>query len=140
MSGAVLSPDTRTVATPAGPRDVPARLRLVEPLPGLPGTEYTLDALDEIGFLFALRGEAGVRLFVVSPGLVFHDYAPPIPAAVLDAVGVSASDAVLLVVVHPGEQAAPTANLLAPIVVGSLTGRAVQTVLDEELPLRAPLG
>jgi flagellar assembly factor FliW len=130
---------TRTVSTPLGPRDVPAHLHLVEPLPGLPGTEYTLDALDEIGFLFALRGEDGVRLFVVSPGLVFHDYAPAIPSTVLDAVCDGAPDSVLLVVVHPGDQAAPTANLLAPIVVGPTSGRALQTVLDEDLPLRAPL-
>ena len=55
---------TRTLRTPGGTVEVPDRLRLVEPLPGLPGTEYALDALDEIGFLFALRGEGGVRLFV----------------------------------------------------------------------------
>ena len=137
----------RTVRTPAGPRDVPSRLHLVEPLPGLPGTEYTLDALDEIGFLFALRGSADagdVRLFVVSPGLVFPDYAPAIPRLVLDAVcGTDGEqDVVLLTVVHPGpgERLAPTADLLAPLVVDRVSGRGLQTVLDEDLPLRAPLG
>lgn len=137
----------RTVRTPAGPRDVPGRLHLVEPLPGLPvGTEYSLEALDDIGFLFALRGEdqaAGLRLFVVSPGLAFPGYAPEIPRTVLDAVcGADAEpEHVLLAVVHPGpdEQPTPTADLLAPIVVGCATGRAVQTVLDDDLPLRAPL-
>ena len=136
----------RTVVTPAGVRDVPGRLHLVEPLPGLPGTEYTLDALDEIGFLFALRGSADagdVRLFVVSPGLVFPDYAPTIPRTVLDAVcGTDAEpDVVLLTVVHPGpgERLAPTADLLAPLVVDPASGRALQTVLDDDLPLRAPL-
>ncbi len=137
----------RTVGTPAGPCDVPGRLHLVEPLPGLPGgTEYTLDALDEIGFLFALHGTAGtgaVRLFVVSPGLVFPDYDPSIPRAVLDAVCGTGGEpeVVLLAVVHPGpgEQLAPTADLLAPIVVDRATGRALQIVLDEDLPLRAPL-
>ena len=133
---------TRTLSTPGGPVDVPDRLRLVEPLPGLPGTEYALDALDEIGFLFALRGEGGVRLFVVSPGLVFPDYAPTIPRPVLDAVGGDEPDVVLLVVVHPGsdDRPVPTADLLAPIVVDRAGGRALQTVLDEDLPLRAPLG
>ena len=143
MSAAVVP--TRTVRTAVGPQDVPGALHLVEPLPGLPGgTEYTLDALDEIGFLFSLRGPSGVRLFVVSPGLVFPDYHPTIPQLVLDAVCGADIDAdvVLLAVVHPGpgERLAPTADLLAPIVVDCATGRALQTVLDEDLPLRAPLG
>lgn len=129
--------------TPTGPSEMPGVLRLVEPLPGLPGTEYRLDALDEIGFLFALRGDNGVRLFVVSPELVFPDYAPTIPRNVLDAVcGTDHEpDVVLLTVVNPGpdDRLAPTADLLAPLVVDRSTGRALQTVLDEDLPLRAPL-
>lgn len=138
MSG----PTSVAVATPAGPRSVPSRLHMVEPLPGLPGTEYTLDALDDIGFLFALRGEAGVRLFVVSPGLVFPDYAPTIPGTALEAVCGAEPDPLLLAVVHPGtdDRPVPTADLLAPIVVGPGTARGLQTVLDEDLPLRAPLG
>ena len=135
--------ESRTVGTPAGPHEVPATLHLVEPLPGLPGgTEYALDALDEIGFLFALHGPGDLRLFVVSPGLVFGDYRPTIPRTVLDAVGAPGDDdVVLLTVVHPGvgERLAPTADLLAPIVVHAATGRALQTVLDDDLPLRAPL-
>ncbi len=135
---------TRTVRTPAGPRDIPGALHFVEPLPGLPvGTEYTLHALDEIGFLFSLRGPGDIRLFVVSPGLVFPDYAPTIPRTVLDAVcGTGGEpDVVLLTVVHPGpgDRLAPTADLLAPLVVDRGSGRALQTVLDEDLPLRAPL-
>ena len=139
MSGMTATP-TCTVSTPTGPVELPARLRLVEPLPGLPGTEYALDPLDELGFLFALRGEGGVRLFVVSPALVFPDYAPRIGRAVLEAVG-DGVDAVLLVVVHPGsdDRPVPTADLLAPILVDPATGHALQTVLDDDLPLRAPL-
>ena len=137
----------RTPATPAVPDGMPSSLHLVEPLPGLPDdTEYTLDPLDEIGFLFALHGTArtgGVRLFVISPELVFPDYDPAIPRPVLDAVcGTSGrTEVALLAVVHPGpgEQLAPTADLLAPIVVDRATGRALQIVLDEDLPLRAPL-
>ncbi len=134
-----------TVGTPAGPVTVPARVGFVEPLPGLPGhTAYTLDPLDEIGFLFALRadGGAGVRLFVVSPALVFPGYDPRIPRSALDVVcGPGAEPAyALLAVVHPGDGLAPTVDLLAPIVVDTASGRALQTVLDEDLPLRAPLG
>ncbi|HEY0118563.1 MAG TPA: flagellar assembly protein FliW [Cellulomonas sp.] len=137
----------RVVGTSAGTSDLPAHLHLVEPLPGLPAfTEYALDALDEIGFLFALRArtDAGdVRLFVVSPGLVFPGYSPAIPGTVLDAVcgRDGERDVVLLTVVHPGpgDRLAPTANLLAPLVADRATGRALQAVLDEDLPLRAPL-
>ncbi len=132
------------VRTPAGSCHVPSVLDLVEPLPGLPDTAYALEPLDEIGFLFALRGEHGTRLFAISPGLVFPDYAPTIPAAALDAVCGAGSEPayVLLAVVHPGpgERLAPTADLLAPIVVDCAGGRALQVVLDDDLPLRAPLG
>lgn len=136
-----------TVATPAGPVTVPAHVRLVEPLPGLPGsTEYRLDPLDELGFLFALRGEDAPsrRLFVISPAPVFPDYAPRVPRPTLELVGGPAAEPafVLLAVVHPApdEHTAPTADLLAPIVVDVATGTAIQTVLDDDLPLRAPLG
>lgn len=144
---------TVTVSTATGPRQVPAVLRFADPLPGLPGrTEYALDALDDEGLLFALRSAPDaaaprVRLFVVSPGLFFPDYAPSIPTDALDGVrgrpsAGPAADPVLLSVVHPGEADGehPTANLLAPLVVNPSNGRAVQTVLDEDLPLRAPLG
>ncbi len=144
---------TVTVSTATGPRAVPAVLRFADPMPGLPGrTEYALDALDDEGLLFALRSAPDaaaprVRLFVVSPGLFFPDYAPAIPADALDGVrgrptAAAAPEPVLLTVVHPGDGdgAHPTANLLAPLVVNPANGRAVQTVLDDDLPLRAPLG
>lgn len=152
MSTAAASP-TVTVSTAAGPRQVPAVLRFADPLPGLPGrTEYALDALDDEGLLFALRSAPDaaaprVRLFVVSPGLFFPEYAPTIPSDALDGVRGRATagpapEPVLLTVVHPGDADGdhPTANLLAPLVVNPSNGRAVQTVLDEDLPLRAPLG
>ena len=144
---------TVTVSTATGPRQVPAVLRFAAALPGLPGrTEYALDALDDDGLLFALRSAPDaatprVRLFVVSPGLFFPDYAPSIPTDALDGVrgrpsASPAPDPVLLAVVHPGasDDEHPTANLLAPLVVNPANGRAVQTVLDADLPLRAPLG
>ena len=83
-----------------------------------------------------------IQLFVVSPGLVFPDYAPTIPGPALEAVCGPEPDPLLLAVVHPGsdDRPVPTADLLAPIVVGPGTARALQTVLDEDLPLRAPLG
>jgi flagellar assembly factor FliW len=140
---------TVSVATLAGAREVPALLRLVSALPGLPGrTEYALESLDEIGVLFAMRSapESGpqVRLFLVAPHVFFPSYAPRVdPTLLADPFGSSDSDErVMFVVVRPaeGDGEPPTANLLAPLVVDTLTGRAVQVVLDEDLPLRAPVG
>lgn len=137
--------DDLTVATPVGSRAVPARLDLVEPLPGLPGrTSYDLQALDDLGVLFAIRSNPldgpQIRLFLVSPHVFFPSYTPKIPA---DALGEAhADDEVLFVVVHPAdtEGEVPTANLLAPLVVDATTGRAAQVVLEADHPLRAPVG
>ncbi|MGY4643782.1 flagellar assembly protein FliW [Cellulomonas sp. URHB0016] len=143
-----LAPETVRVAVAGSTCDVPADLHLVEPIPGLPGrTHYALDALDDAATLFALRsvpdGDESareVRLFVVSPTLYFPDYQPVVDASSLGE-HTDPADVVLLVVVHPGTgDSAPTANLLAPVLVDRRTGRAVQSVLDEDWPLRAPVG
>ncbi|GIG27680.1 flagellar assembly protein FliW [Cellulomonas marina] len=144
---AVLGPDGRTVP-------VPDRLALVEPLPGLPGYDVlSLEALDDTATLFAARSlpgaEVPLRLFLVAPGAFFPAYRPGTAAAVrlLDegagtATGTGTGGAtVLLAVVHPVDEdhEAPTANLLAPVVVDVASGRAVQTVLEGDWPLRARL-
>lgn len=137
----------RTVPVAAGGHviDVPRELRLVAALPGLPGrTRYVLEPLDETGVLFALRSvetdQGEVRLFVVSPSLYFPDYRPRIPTGALGD-DTDPADVVVLVVVHPGgADAPPTANLLAPVLVDRAHGLAVQSVLDEDWPLRAPVG
>ncbi|ROS25797.1 flagellar assembly protein FliW [Cellulomonas sp. PhB150] len=126
-----------TVATVrVGARDIPADLEMLEPLPGLPGrSSYRLEPLDDAGVLFALRSqgdEPQARLFVVDPTAHFPDYAPELDA--------TDGERALLVVVHPSTVGdAPTANLLAPLVVEVATGRTVQTVLDGDWPLRAPI-
>jgi flagellar assembly factor FliW len=128
--------------TPALPR----ALHLVDPLPGLPGhADFSLTPLDDIGVLFALRSlpedEQSIRLFVVTPGAFFPDYAPTVRPDVRDSIGAGDGSVATLVVVRPGEDgSAPTANLLAPLMLDPATGQAVQTVLDGDLPLRAPLG
>ena len=136
------------VLTPAGPRDVPGTLHATSELPGLPGhVEYTLAPLDDSGVIFTLRsapeGARPVRLFVAEPHAFFPQYAPSIPASARTALGLGDDDEpVLLVVVHPAdsERSQPSANLLAPLVVDTTHGRALQVVLDEDLPLRAALG
>lgn len=140
-----IAPATVPVAVAGHVLDVPGELRLVTALPGLPGrTRYVLDALDDTGALFALRSvdpdEREVRLFVVSPTLYFPDYHPRIRPGVLG-VDTDAADVVVLVVVHPGATGEPpTANLLAPVLIDRARGLAVQSVLDEDWPLRAPVG
>jgi flagellar assembly factor FliW len=119
-----------------GARELPAVLTMLEPIPGLPGrSSFRLEALDDTGVLFAMRSQAGeppARLFVVDPATHFPQYAADV--AVDD-------EHVLLVVVHPSTaDAPPTANLLAPLVVEVGSGSTVQTVLDGDWPLRAPIG
>ncbi|WP_448059106.1 flagellar assembly protein FliW [Cellulomonas hominis] len=138
------------VLVSAGPQgstiDLPGALHLDTAMPGLPGyADFTLTALDDIGVLFALRSEPDgahpLRLFVVTPGAFFPDYAPVIRAEVLASIGADDHEPVPLVVVRPSDGVnPPTANLLAPLVVDPRTGRAVQAVLDGDWPLRAPLG
>lgn len=127
---------------------VQEELEFVTPPPGLRDLRrFTLAPLDDVGILFALRAtdDPGVRLFVVPPQLYFPDYGPDLDDATLGALGTdgpaSASDVVLLVVVHPGNGTEPpTANLLAPIAVHARTGASLQVVLEgDRWPLRAAL-
>ncbi len=125
---------------------LPEHLHLRTPMPGLAGYEdFTLTPLDDAGVLYALRSEPDgarpVRLFVIDPDAFFPDYAPTIDGDVLSTLGTDRDHAVRLVVVRPAEGVEPpTANLLAPLVLDPASGAAVQTVLTEDWPLRAPLG
>ena len=121
----------------------PTLVRPVAPLPGLPGhLDYSLEGLDDSGVLFAMRSlsDPAVRLFVVRPEAFFEGYAPDVQADTREALALAdGEDPLLLVVVHPGDDASPsTANLLAPVMVNAATGAAAQVVLDG-WPLRAPL-
>ena len=129
----------------AGARTVRETVDFATPPPGFSDLRrFALAALDDVGCLFALRSveQPEVRLFVVPPHAYFADYAPRFDASVAETLGLVDTDAVLLVVVHPGRDGGPpTANLLAPMVLNPSTGTAVQVVLDaDEWPLRAPLG
>lgn len=138
-----------SVMVTVGPSDsavqpVPEELEFVAAPPGMMSLRrFALDALDDMGALFAMRSteQSGVRLFVVPPRVYVPDYAPSIDAETRAALGLADVDPVLLVVVHPGEAGQPpTANLLAPVAVNPATGAAMQVVLDgDEWPLRAPL-
>lgn len=126
-------------------RPVRPELSFAVPPPGMAAlSRFTLDPLDDVGLLFALRSveQPSVRLFVVPPRPYFPQYAPTIDADTAEALGLGDDEPVILVVVHPGqEQDPPTANLLAPVVVHPRTGAARQVVLDDDRwPLRAPFG
>lgn len=128
----------------AAARQLPDHLLFVTPPPGMMTLRsFSLDALDDTGALFAMRSteDDGVRLFVVPPRVYVPEYAPAIDAGTRAALELGDDLPVLLVVVHPGKDGAPpTANLLAPVAVNPRTGAALQVVLDEDWPLRAPLG
>jgi flagellar assembly factor FliW len=136
---------TASIADAPRRTHLPEHLHLRSPMPGLAGYEdFTLTPLDDAGVLYALRSEPDgarpVRLFVIDPEAFFPEYAPAIDGDVLDALGTDRERAVRLVVVRPADGAeVATANLLAPLVLDPASGAAVQTVLTEDWPLRAPL-
>ncbi len=119
-------------------------IELVEAMPGFPDrTRFALVRLDEDGVLCSLRSveDPDLRFLVVPPTVFFPDYAPEIDDATVDSLRIErAEDVLVLVVVNPGEQASnATANLLAPVVVNTVSRQATQVVLGEDLPVRAPL-
>ena len=119
-------------------------IEMVEAMPGFPGrTRFALVRLDEDGVLCSLKSveDPELRFLVVPPAVFFPDYAPEIDDSVVSALDIErAEDVLVLVVVNPGEQASSaTANLLAPVVVNTVSRQATQVVLSEDLPVRAPL-
>lgn len=119
-------------------------VRFVQPIPGLAGlTDFRLDGLDDAGVLFSLQSESDpdVSLLLMAPWQFFPDYTPELSDEDAGTLGLtSAEDALVFVVVTPGETAASsTVNLLAPIVLATAEQVAMQVVLTGDHPLRAPL-
>jgi flagellar assembly factor FliW len=121
-------------------------LSLVEPLPGFPGhCDYVLVPAEDRGRLFWLQSVVGdgPRFLAVPAAAYFPDYAPALPGAVCDELGLAGPDQArlsCLVSVPAGDVAAATANLRAPVVVNPATHRARQVVLlDAGHPIRRPL-
>ncbi len=123
---------------------VPA-LEFVGPIAGFPGhRSFVLTEIDPASIVCALQSleDREVRFLVLPPGPVFPDYAPEISDDWAETLGLTrAEDALVLVIVNAGASIADaTANLMAPIIVNTVTLRAAQVVLsDPELPLRASL-
>jgi flagellar assembly factor FliW len=118
---------------------------LVHPLTGFPGqSRFALGQLDEDGVLCQLRSldDRGLRFLVVPAASFFPDYAPTVSDDVVEELQITSADHVIvLLVLTAGESLAlTTANLMAPVVVNTATGRARQVILDDPaLPIAAPL-
>jgi flagellar assembly factor FliW len=130
-------------AAAAGAAPVGAVLTFIDPVPGLEAlTRFTLSRVEDCADLYTLRSvdAPDTRLFLLDPSAFFPDYAPHVDEALLARLGPDGGEPVVLVVLRPGTGDQPhTVNLLAPILVNLPAGTAVQTVLDEDWPLRAPL-
>jgi len=82
-----------------------------------------------------------VRLFLADAAVFAPSYAPPIPAASLEALELDERDAAQVLIVVNHSPGSTTVNLMAPIVLNRATGRCTQLVLDgRDFPLRAELG
>ena len=130
-----------------------ARTRAIEFVAPLPGFEaenaFTLSAIDSDGLLLSLRSVRTPSLrFVLTPAeCFFADYRPEFGPAVAQALGDDADgddadgevELLLMLTIGTGLRDA-TANMRAPILVSTASGRAMQVVLDDEtLPMRRPL-
>jgi flagellar assembly factor FliW len=152
MTASLLTP-TRAAATPPAPAHAPARtpaavrtLALAEPMPGFPGhRDYVLVPAEDGGRLFWLQAMSpdGPRFLTGRADFFFPDYAPALPRALYDELGLQDGDEAELycvLTVPDGDVAAATANLRAPVVVHPGTARARQVVLlDGDHPIRRPL-
>ena len=113
------------------------------PMPGLENAhDFTLRSVDGATGLYALEATSGtpVRLFLADAAVFVPGYAPPIPDAALDSLGVEPGESPQVLVVLNHSPTATTVNLMAPIVLNPATRRCAQLVLDgREYPLRADL-
>lgn len=120
-------------------------IEFTSPIPGFPEhRRFVLVRTADDGLVYTLRSadDPDVRFLVVPPAPFYPDYAPEVGDQVIEQLASTApeEDLLVLLVVTVGNHAEDaTANLLAPIVVDRSTRRAVQVVLDRDLPVRAPL-
>lgn len=125
--------------------DLPV-LEFVGPVAGFDDHRvFVLAEIDPASLLRSLRSleDPDVRFLVIPPGPFFPDYAPELSDEWAEALELrAAEDALVLVIVNPGASPAQaTVNLLAPVVINTVTRRAAQVVLgDVDLSLRVPLG
>jgi flagellar assembly factor FliW len=120
-------------------------IEFTSPLPGFPEhRRFVLTRTADDGLVYTLRSadDPDLRFVVVPPAPFYPDYAPEVGEQVIEQLASTRPEEDLLVLLvvtvgsHPRDA---TANLLAPIVVDKSSMRAVQVVLDQDLPVRVPL-
>lgn len=120
-----------------------ASLTFVTPPPGLaPMTNFTLTTIDGADGLYSLQAvpNPSTRLYVLDAAVYLPEYSPYISTEQSGSLSLTEpTDALVLVVVNPGE-GNTTVNLMAPIIVNALTGACAQLILEgQDWPLRAEL-
>lgn len=119
-----------------------ATVTFAAPPPGLaPHVDFDLTEVDGADGLFALRasGDESLRLFLVDAETYAPQYSPVIREEQLLEAGLTSGDASQVLLVTWFTTDGPAVNLQAPVVVDHEASRAVQLILDEELPVRHPL-
>lgn len=117
----------------------------VRPVPGFPGCRrFALVELDHTGLLCQLRSldDPDLRFLVAPPAEFFPDYVPSVGDDVVADLGASrVEDVMALLVLKAGASLdTTTANLLAPVLLDTRTGRAAQVILDDtDLGVAVPL-
>jgi flagellar assembly factor FliW len=120
-------------------------IELAHPMPGFPEhRKFALVQVDEDGVLCALRSleDPELRFLVASPVPFFPDYAPEVDDKVVADLGIThAEDVLILLVLTAGASLSETtANLMAPVLVNTVTRRAAQVILDDpQLSVATPL-
>ncbi len=120
-------------------------IEFAHPLPGFPEqTRFTLMRVDDGGVLCQLCSldDPALRFLVAPPTVFFPDYDPVVSEDALAELGItSADDVAVLVVIKAGAALdTTTANLMAPVLVDTVTRRASQVIVgDPNQPSAAPL-
>lgn len=112
------------------------------PMPGFEDLhDFSLRSVEGAPGLYALEAASSpVRLFLADAAVFAPSYAPPIPAAALEALDLPESEVPQVLIVLNHAPGSTTVNLMAPLVLNRGTGRCTQLVLDgRDYPLRAEL-
>ena len=96
---------------------------------------------DALGWLQSVE-ERDVCFIMMDPHTVFHGYTPALSSDTLALLELDAqADAVFRsLVVVPAQADTATVNLKSPLVINPAKRLAAQVVLEQDYPIRAPLG
>ncbi|MBX3099312.1 MAG: flagellar assembly protein FliW [Salinibacterium sp.] len=112
--------------------------------PGLsPLRNFDLAPVAEADGLYTLQSldAPDVRLFVIDAPVYLPHYNPEVSVQQLESIGATETSEVRVLVVTTLDEAGPSANLMAPILMHATSGEAAQVILDgDEWPLRVLLG